>query len=93
MIGLICLLCIFPFGSYWLVFRYTNEYFTEINTENILMYLATVLYFTSLFYTIKTLITSRKLNKITFKSSLRIFLVVIPLVLFLSIISLLIFDK
>lgn len=93
MAGLICLLCVFPFGIHWLVFMYENEYFTAINTENTLVYIAIVLYIVSLFYTIKLIISPIKIDGIALKKYLRISLVAIPLVLFLSLMSLIFFDK
>lgn len=80
-IGIISLIGVFPFGIYWLIFQYQNDYFTTLDVENIFVYAAVIIYFSCLIYTIVALISNKQHN-LPIKKWLRLSLSAIALILF-----------
>ncbi len=86
-IGLASLIGVFPFGIYWLIYRYTVEGPILEGTLNQIVLLATILYVVELFYSIKYIIYYKQpANVIILKRPLKLFLTFLPTFLLLTLI-------
>jgi len=77
-LGIVCLIGVFPFGIHWLIYRYEFELPLTSGTENQIILFATAIYIISVFYSAKYMINYKRVSVIVLKRPLKLFLTYLP---------------